>query len=77
MSQKGTTSSPSRCPWISRGWETTLEPRFKGLMLDHQVLKGPEPQNLKKMTKIDQKQQFWIDFLAPAPLKLDGSAPNS
>ena len=66
---------PALLPRNSRvfwGREVTLEPRFWGLVLDHQVLKGLEPQNLIKMAKIDQKQQFWIDFLALGPLKLDG-----
>ena len=45
-------------------------------MLDHQVLKGPEAKNLSKTAIFDQKQQFLSGFLALAPLKLDGRAPN-
>ena len=36
----------------------TLEPRFRGLVLDHQLLKEPEPKNRSKRAKFDQKQQF-------------------
>ena len=54
----------------------TPEPRFRGLVLDHHFLKEPEPKNRSKTAKFDQKQQFLGGFLALAPLKLDGRAPN-
>ena len=38
-----TTSPPPGYPWVSGGREVTPEPRSKGLVFDHQVLKGPEP----------------------------------
>ena len=63
-------------PWVSGGWHVIQEPRFRGLVLDHQVLKEPEPKNCSKRAKFDQKQQFLDGFLALAPLNLDGRAPN-
>ena len=54
----------------------TPEPRFRGLVLKHQLLKELEPKNRSKIAKFDQKQQFFAGFLALAPLNLDGRAPN-
>ena len=54
----------------------TPEPRFRGLVLKHQLLKELEPKNRSKIAKFDQKQQFFAGFLALAPLNLDGWAPN-
>ena len=71
-----TTPQPPGYPWISWGLYMTPEPRFKGLVLDHQILKEPEPKNLSKRAKFDQKQQFLDGFLALIPLNLDGRAPN-
>ena len=58
------------------GPEITPEPSFRGLVLNHQVLKQPETKHLSKTAKFDQKQQFLSGFLALAPLKLDGRVPN-
>ena len=54
----------------------TPEPRFRGLVLDHQLLKEPEPKNQPKRAKFDQKQQILGGFSAIALLNLDGQAPN-
>ena len=71
-----TTPIPPGHRWVSGGWYVTPEPRFRGLVLDHQLLKEPETKNLSKRAKFDQKQQFWGGFLALASLNLDGRAPN-
>ena len=71
-----TTPPPPGYPWVSGGRYVTPEPRFRGLVLDHQLLKAPEPKNLSKRAKFDQKQQFLGGFLALASLNLDGRAPN-
>ena len=71
-----TTPPPPGCPWVPGGPEVTPEPSFKGLVLDHQVLKQLEAKNLSKTAKFDQKQQFLRVFLALASLELDGRAPN-
>ena len=71
-----TTPPPPRYQWVSGGRYVTPEPRFRGLVLDHQLLKEPEPKNHSKRAKFDQKQQFLGGFLALAPLNLDGRAPN-
>ena len=52
------------------------KPRFRGLVLDHQLLEEPEPKSHSKRAKFDKKRQFLDGFLALAPLKLDGRAPN-
>ena len=51
-----TTLPPPGYQWVSGGQYVTLEPRFRGLMLDHQLLKESEPKNLSKRAKFDQKQ---------------------
>ena len=61
---------------VSGGPYVTPEPRNRGLVLDHQLLKEPEPKNRSKRAKFNQKQQFLGDSLALAPLNLDGQAPN-
>ena len=71
-----TTPPPPGYPWVSGVWYVTPEPRNRGLVLDHQLLKEPEPKNRSKRAKFDQKQQFLGGFLALAPLNLDGRAPN-
>ena len=53
-----TTPTPPGYPWVSGGRYVTPEPRFRGLVLDHQLLKEPEPKNHSKRAKFDQKQQF-------------------
>ena len=67
-----TTPPPPGYPWVSRGRYVTPEPRFRGLVLDHQLLKEPEPKNHSKRAKLDQKEQFSGGFLALPPLNLDG-----
>ena len=67
---------PPGYPWVPWGWCVTPEPRFRGLVLDHQLLKAPEPKNCLKRAKFDQKQQFLGGFLALPSLNLDGRAPN-
>ena len=71
-----TTSTLLGYQWVSWGRYVTLESVFRGLVLDHQLLKAPEPKNRSKRAKFDQKQQFLGGFLALAPLNLDGRAPN-
>ena len=57
-----TTPPPPGYPWVSGGRYVTPEPRFRGLVLDHQFLKEPEPKNYSKRAKFDQKQQFLVVF---------------
>ena len=54
----------------------TPEPRFRGLVLDHQRLRELEPKNPSKRAKFVQKRQSLGGFIALAPLNLDGRAPN-
>ena len=51
---------PPGYPWVSGGHYVTPELRNRGLVLDHQLLKEPEPKNRSKRAKFD----------------LDGQAPN-
>ena len=67
-----TTPPPPGYPWVSGGRYVTPKPRFRGLVLNHQLLKEPEPKKRSKRAKFDQKQQFLGGFLAPPPLNLDG-----
>ena len=76
MSLSTTTLPQPGYPRVSGGQYVTPEPRFRGLVLDHQLLKEPEPKNRSKRAKFDQKQQFLGGFLVLAPLNLDGRAPN-
>ena len=76
MSLLKTTPPPPGYPWVSGGPYVTQEPRFRGLVLDHQGLKEPEPKKPSKRAKFGQKQQFLGDSLALALLNLDGRAPN-
>ena len=62
--------------WVSGGRYVTPEPRFRGLVGIHQLLKEQEPKNRSKRAKFNQKQQFWGGFLALVPLNLNGRAPN-
>ena len=43
-----TTPTPQGYPWVSRGWYVTPEPRFSGLVLDHQSSKEQGPKKLSK-----------------------------
>ena len=57
---------PQGYPWVSGGQYVTPEPRFRGLVLHHQLSKEPEPKNRSKRAKFDQKQQFLGGFLSLA-----------
>ena len=71
-----TTPPPPGYPWVSRAQEGPPQQRIMGLVLDHQVFKGQEPQNLSKLTKFKQKCLFLGGFGALSPLYFDGRAPN-
>ena len=64
-----TTPPPPGYPWVYGGRYVAPEPRFRGLVLDHQGFKGPEP---KKTTQ--KERQFLGGLLALAPLNLDSRA---
>ena len=49
-------------PWVSWGGYVTQEPRFRDLLLDHQLLKELEPKNRSKTAKFDQKSSLWVVF---------------
>jgi len=57
-----TTPPPPVYPWVSGGPYVTPEPRNRGLVLNHQLLKEPEPKNHSKRAKFDQKSSFWVVF---------------
>ena len=57
-----TTPLPPGYPWVSRGQYVTPEPRFRGLVLDHQFSKELEPKNCSKIAKFDQNSTFWGFF---------------
>ena len=63
-------------PWISGGRYVTPEPRFSGLVLDHQGLEELELKNHPKTAVFDQIWLFLSSFLALVLLKVDGRAPN-
>ena len=63
-------------PWVSGDRYVTPEPRFRGLVLDHEGLEELEPKKRSKRAKYDQKRQFLGGFLALVHLNLDGRAPN-
>ena len=71
-----TTPPPPGYPWVSGGRYVTPESRLRGLVLNHQLLKEPEPKNYSKRAKFNQNQQFLGGFLALTPLDLDGRRPN-
>ena len=54
----------------------TPEPRFSGLVLEHQGLEELEPKIHPKTAVFDQIWLFLSRFLVLAPLDLDGRAPN-
>ena len=60
----------------SHSGEVTPEPRFRGLVLDHQVSKQPEAKNLSKIANFNEKHQFLSVSLALTPLKLHCRALN-
>ena len=71
-----TNPTPPGYPWVPGGRYVTPEPRYKGLVLNHQLLKESEPKNISKRAKFDQKQKFLGGILAPVVLNLDGRALN-
>ena len=71
-----TTPPPPGYPWVSGGWYVTQEPRFSGLVLDHQGLEELELKNHPKTAIFDQIWLFLRVFLVLAPLNLNGRAPN-
>ena len=71
-----TTPPPPGYPWVSGGRYVTPDPRFRGLVLDHQGLEGLELKNHPKTTVFDKIWLFLSGFLVLAPLNLDGRAPN-
>ena len=71
-----TTPPPPGCPWVSGGRYETPEPRLRGLVLDHQLLKEPEPKNRSTRVNCDQKQRYLGGFLDLAPLNFDCRALN-
>ena len=54
----------------------TLEPRFSGLVLDHQGLEELELKNHPKTAAFDQIWHFLSGFLVLVLLKVDGRVPN-
>ena len=52
----------SHCAWAPGGPDVTPIPSFRGLVIDHQVLKQSEAKKLLKVAKFDQKQKFWGTF---------------
>ena len=72
MSLLKTTPLPPGYPWVSGGRYVTLEPRFKGLVIDHQALEELE---LKNHLKTAVFHQVWL-FLVLVLLKVDSGAPN-
>ena len=54
----------------------TPEPRFSGLVLDHQGLKELELKKYPKAAVFDQNWLFLSGFLVLVLLKVDGRAPN-
>ena len=66
-----TTPPPPGYPWVSGVRHVTPEPRFSGLVLDHQ---GLEELNLKEHPKTAVFDQIWLflsGFLALVLLKVD------
>ena len=70
------TPPPPGYPWVSGVRYVTPEPRFSGLVLDHQGLEELELKNHPKTAVFDQIWLFLSSFLALVLLKADGRAPN-
>ena len=49
-----TTPTPPGCPWVPGGPGITPEPSFRGLVLDHQVLKKLDLKKHSKTVVFDQ-----------------------
>ena len=71
-----TTPTPPGYPWASGGRYVTPEPRFSGLVLDHQGLEELEPKIHPKTAVFDQIWLFLSGFLVLVHLKFDDRAPN-
>ena len=69
-------STAPRVPMGSRGQYVTPEPRFSGLVLDHQGLVELELKNHPKTAVFDQIWLFLSGFLVVGVLKADGLAPS-
>ena len=67
---------PPGYPWASGGRYVTPEPRFSGLVFDHQGLEKLEPKIHPKTAVFNQIWLFLSGFLVLASLNLDGRAPN-
>ena len=57
-----TTPTPQGYPWISWGWYVTPEPRFSGLVLEHQGLEELELKHYPKTAVFDQIWLFLSGF---------------
>ena len=55
-----TTPPPPGYPWVSGVWYVTPEPRNRGLVLDHQLLKEPEPKTARKEPNLIKNSSFWV-----------------
>ena len=71
-----TTPPPPGYPWVSEVTYVTPEPRFSGLVLDHQGLEVPDLENHPKTVVFDQIWLFLSIFSVLVLLKVDGRAPN-
>ena len=49
-------------PWVSGVRYVTPEPRFSGLVLDHQGLEELEPKNAQKEPNLIKNSGFWVVF---------------
>ena len=63
------TPPPSGYPWVSGVGYVTPDPRNRGLVLDHQLLKEPEPKKRSKRVKFDQKQHLLVGFFSSSSSK--------
>ena len=70
------TPPPLGYPWVSGDRYVTPEPRFSGLVLDHQDLEELEPKIHPKTAVFDQIWLILSGFLILVLLKVDGPAPN-
>ena len=71
-----TAPPPPGYPWVSGGRYVTPEPRFSGLVLDHQGLEKLELKNHPKTAVFDQIWLFLSSFLVLVLFKVNGRAPN-
>ena len=71
-----TTPTPPGYLWVSGSQFVTPEPRFTGLVLDHQGLEELKLKNRPKTAVFDQIWLFLSGFLVLVLLEVDGRAPN-